>query len=187
MKQDCMKIKLLELTENNDHPFGNILGREVFKRLQSFVDLYPNSKSFEISLEGIIATDSSFPRESVIALAKQLCGEKYFFITDANSVDLIDNWHYAAIAKQQSLIVMLAKEVRIIGPEAKNSTKSLLDIVLNQNGASTANVAKALNISVQNASTRLKKLVSEGLIMRTEVSSLTGGIEFIYTGPNISD
>lgn len=182
-----MKVKLLELTDNNDHPFGNVLGREVFKRLQSVVDSHPGCKSFEISLEGIVATDSSFPRESVIALAKQLCGEKYFFITDVSSADLIDNWDYAAIAKQQSLVVLLADEVRIIGPEAKNSTKALLDVVLSRDGASTANVAKALNISVQNASTRLKKLVSEGVIMRSEVSSPTGGIEFIYTGPKISD
>lgn len=182
-----MKVKLLELTDNNDHPFGNVLGREVFKRLQSVVDSHPGCKSFEISLEGIVATDSSFPRESVIALAKQLCGEKYFFITDVSSADLIDNWDYAAIAKQQSLLVLLADETRIIGPEAKNSTKELLDVVLSRDGASTANVAKALNITVQNASTRLKKLVSEGVIMRSEVSSPTGGIEFIYTGPNISD
>ncbi|KAA0860876.1 DNA-binding protein, partial [Enterobacter hormaechei] len=97
-----MKVKLLELTENNNHPFGNVLGREVFKRLQNVVDSNPGCKSFEISLEGIVATDSSFPRESVIALAKQLCGEKYFFITDVSSTDLIDNWDYAAIAKQQS-------------------------------------------------------------------------------------
>ncbi|KAA0851290.1 winged helix-turn-helix domain-containing protein, partial [Enterobacter hormaechei] len=87
---------------------------------------------------------------------------------------------------QQSMIVVLAGGVRVIGPEAKSSTKALLDVVLGRNGVSTANVAKSLNISVQNASTRLKKLSSEGVIMRSEVSSPTGGIEFIYSGPNIS-
>ena len=181
-----MKVRLLDLTDNNDHPFGNVLGREVFKRLQHVVDSHPGCRSFEISLEGIVATDSSFPRESVIALAKQLCGEKYFFITNVDSADLIDNWDYAATAKQQSMIVVLSDEVRIIGPEAKSSTKALLAVVLERDGATTANVAKSLNISVQNASTRLKKLANEGLIMRSEASSPTGGIEFIYTGPNIS-
>lgn len=44
-----MKVKLLELTENNNHPFGNVLGREVFKRLQNVVDSNPGCKSFEIS------------------------------------------------------------------------------------------------------------------------------------------
>ncbi|HHC6614286.1 TPA: winged helix-turn-helix transcriptional regulator [Vibrio parahaemolyticus] len=182
-----MLVKLLELTDNNDHPFGNVLGREVFKQLQTVVDENPISKSFEISLEGIVATDSSFPRESVIALAKQLRGEKWFYITHVNSLDLIDNWNYAAIAKQQSLILISNKETQIIGPEAKTSTRELLDFVLSRKGVSTANVAKTLGISVQNASTRLKKLSNEGLIMRTEASSPTGGIEFLYTGPQNSD
>ncbi|MBN8431563.1 MarR family transcriptional regulator [Microbulbifer salipaludis] len=181
-----MLVKLLELTDNNDHPFGNILGREVFKRLQCVVDMNPLSKSFEISLEGIVATDSSFPRESVIALSKQLRGEKWFYITHVSSLDLIDNWDYAAIAKQQSLVLISDKETRVIGPDAKTSTRELLNFVLSQEGASTANVAKALGISVQNASTRLKNLTNQGLIMRREVSSPTGGIEFLYAGPQFS-
>lgn len=181
-----MLVKLLELTERNDHPFGNVIGREVFKRLQRVVDAHPGTKSFEISLEGIVATDSSFPRESVIALAKQLRGEKWFYITHVSSLDVIDNWDYAAKAKQQSLILISDKETRVIGPDAKTSTKDLLDFVLSQNGVSTANVARAFDISVQNASTRLKRLVSDGLIMREEESSLTGGIEFLYSGPQNS-
>lgn len=181
-----MLIRLLDLTNNNSHPFGNVLGREVFKRLQCVVDENPSITSFEISLEGIVATDSSFPRESVIALAKQLRGEKWFYISHVNSLDLIDNWDYAATAKQQSLILISDEATRIIGPGASPSTKKLLDYVLNTKGVSTANVAKALDISVQNASTRLKKLANDGLIMRSETSSLTGGIEFLYSGPQIS-
>ena len=182
-----MLVKLFDLTDNNDHPFGNVLGREVFKRLQSVVDANPSSKSFEVSLEGIVATDSSFPRESVIALAKQLRGEKWFYISNAGSPDLIDNWDYAALAKQQSLLLVSDKETRIIGPNAKTSTRELLDFVVHQEGVSTANVAKALGISVQNASTRLKKLANEGLSIRSETSSPTGGIEFLYSGPQFSD
>ncbi|WP_228712460.1 hypothetical protein [Klebsiella pneumoniae] len=102
-------------------------------------------------------------RESVIALAKQLCGEKYFLSPMSAQQNLIDNWDYAAIAKQQSMIVVLAGGVRVIGPEAKSSTKALLDVVLGRNGVSTANVAKSLNISVQNASTRLKNFPVKGL------------------------
>jgi len=182
-----MLVKLLELTDNNDHPFGNVLGRDVFKRLQNVVDANPGRQSFEISLEGVVATDSSFPRESVIALAKQLRGEKWFYISNAGSLDLIDNWDYAALAKQQSLILVTDGEVRVIGPKAKTSTRELLDYVLRQKGVSTATVARALGISVQNASTRLKKLANEGLIIRSEASSPTGGIEFLYSGPQFSD
>ena len=39
---------------------------------------------------------------------------------------------------------------------------------------------KGLKLSVQNASTRLKKLVNEGLILREEESAASGGKEFVY-------
>lgn len=180
-----MVIKLLELTDGNSHPFGNVIGREVFGKLRDFVDSHPIDKVFEVSLEGIEATDSSFPRESVISIAKQLRGEKWFYLSNLSSMDLIDNWDYGAKAKQQSLVVYNG-EHRIIGPDLKSSTKELLDLVLTRGTVSTANVAKELKISVQNASTRLKKLLNEGLIMRVEESSQTGGIEFLYSNPKNS-
>lgn len=70
-----MKVKLLELTENNNHPFGNVLGREVFKRLQNVVDSNHGCKSFEISLEGIVATDSSFHVKVSLRLQSSFVGK----------------------------------------------------------------------------------------------------------------
>lgn len=182
-----MLVKLLDLTQGNTHPFGNVLGREVFKRLQSVVDSHPVKQAFEVSLEGIIATDSSFPRESVISLAKQLRGEKWFYITHMTSPDLVDNWDYAAKAKQQPLVLIDKNGTpTVIGLDASGATRDMLNLVLAQKGISTANVARALDISVQNASTRLKKLADEGLVIRLEVSAITGGIEYIYSGPHFS-
>lgn len=182
-----MLVKLLDLTQGNTHPFGNVLGREVFKRLQRVVDSHPISQAFEISLDGVVATDSSFPRESVISLAKQLRGEKWFYITHMSSPDLIDNWDYAAKAKQQPLVLIDGGgKPKVIGLDTSGAAKDMLDFVLAQKGISTANVAKALDISVQNASTRLKKLADEGLVIRREASAITGGIEYLYSGPHFS-
>lgn len=179
-----MIIKLLEILDGKDHPFGNIIGRQVLNKLWDFVDAHPSEKIFEVSLEGIVATDSSFPRESVVALAKQFRGEKWFFISNMGTEDMFDNWDYGAKAKKQSLLVVFSDGTRVIGPDLKSSTVELLNYVLKQGEVSTAVVAKGLDISVQNASTRLKKLASEGLILRTEESSKTGGIEYLYTTPN---
>lgn len=179
-----MIVKLIELTEGNTHPFGNTIGRETFRRLQEFIDTHAHISLFEISLEGIEATDSSFPRESVISLAKQLRGEKWFYLSHFNSVDLIDNWDYAAKAKLQPLLVVTSKGTQVIGPEIKGAAKELLDFVVSRNNTTTANVAKELKISVQNASTRLKRLTEEGFIIRSEETSLTGGIEYLYSAPH---
>ena len=172
-------IKLVDYTGGNTHPFGNMQGREARNKLLDYIESV-SDRVFEISLEGIEATDASFPRESVISLVKQLRGERWFYLTGFNSVDLIDNWDYAAKAKQQSVLVWDGDVPKFIGPELNPATRQLLLYVLQHGSVTTANVAKGLSISVQNASTRLKKLASEGLVLRQEETALSGGKEFIY-------
>ncbi len=174
-------IKLIEFTGGNSHPFGNVQGRQTLQALLDYVDTSVE-RVLEISLEGIEATDASFPRESVISLVKQLKGEKYFFLTHFSSPDLIDNWNYAAKAKQQWLVIWQEGQPMFIGPDINASTKELLFYVLKNDSVTTAGVAKDLEISVQNASTRLKRLANEGFIIRDEESSLSGGKEFVYKG-----
>lgn len=179
MKQNDSVIKLLELT-NDDHVFGNEDGRDVFLKLKQIVDKHPESDVFGISLEGIVATDASFPRESIVSLAKQYRGEKGFYLTDFISKDLVDNWNYAAQAKEQPLIIWHTNSHEIIGPSITPSTRELVEYVIKQGDVTTSKVAEALNISVQNASTKLKNLVKQGYILRTEEVAGTGGVEYIY-------
>ncbi len=174
-------IKLLDFTNGNDHPFGNTQGRETFNQLLNYIDLHPELKVIELTLKGITATDASFPRESVISLAKHFKGEKWFILSDFCSPDLIDNWDYAAKAKQLPLVVRGESGLFSIGPELNSSAKELLEYVFKHQEVTTANVANTLNISVPNASTRLKKLVNEGLILRKEEVAPSGGIEYIYS------
>jgi len=178
-------IKLVDFTGGNTHPFGNVQGREALRKLLDYVDSITDSV-IEVSLEGIEATDASFPRESVISMAKQLRGEKWFYLTGFCSADLLDNWDYGAKAKQQSLLVWDGSTPDYIGPELNSSTRQLLQYVLQHGCVTTASVAKGTGISVPNASTRLKKLVNEGLVLREEETAPSGGKEFIYKALNIS-
>lgn len=173
-------MKLIEYTNGNDHPFGNKQGQETYKKLKEYFDNNLCENVVEFSLEGIKATDASFPRESVISIIKHLNGEKSFYITGFDSKDLLDNWDYAAKAKNQHVITQFENEIEVIGPDINASTKSLIEYVYSHPSVTTANVAKALSLSVQNASTRLKKLVNEGIILREEETALSGGKEFLY-------
>jgi hypothetical protein len=175
-----MMLKLIEFTDGNDHPFGNKQGQLTFKKLKDYIDSSLEAKVTEISLEGIKATDASFPRESVVTIIKQFKGEKSFYITNFDSKDLLDNWDYAAKAKKQLIITSFNNEIRAIGPDINSSAEELIKFVFEKKIVTTANVAKGLKLSVQNASTRLKKLVNEGLILREEESAASGGKEFVY-------
>lgn len=174
-----MIIDLLKFS-GRDHPFGNGQGKEVFRMLVDFVDQHPTVRTFGVSLAGIVATDASFPRESVIALAKHLRGEKGIFLIDLHNRDVIDNWNYAAKAKEQPIVIWRGDEFEVIGPELTQSGQALLEFVLRKGSALASEAAAELNVSVPSASTRLKKLVEEGYIRRVEAGAESGGIEFKY-------
>jgi len=179
MKQNSMVINLREFT-SGDHPFGNVQGRQTYNKLAEFIDANPSQAVFGISLNEIVATDASFPRESIIAIAKQYRGEKGFFLEGIKSRDLIDNWNYAARAKEQPLVIWSEEGFELIGPEVSSSTKALLEYIFANLSVTTSRVASDLHITVQNASTQLKKLVNLGFIMRSEEIAESGGLEYIY-------
>lgn len=180
MNQKSVIVKLRDFTKNA-HPFGNSEGKEVFRKLLDFVEQNPGAEVFGISLDGIEATDASFPRESVISVAKQLRGEMGFYLADISNRDLIDNWNYAARAKEQPLVIWNDGGFEIIGPELNKSTRDLVEYVLSKGSVLASQVASDLGLSVPNASTRLKTLVSHGFIRRTEDVADSGGIEYRYS------
>lgn len=179
MKQNSLNITLLDFT-NDDHPFGNKQGRETYSKLLDFIDEHPSASIFGVSLQGIEATDASFPRESVISLAKSKRGEIGFYLEGFGSKDLLDNWDYAAQAKDQYLIVFDNGNYQIIGPKLNVGSREILDFVIKSGSTTTSQVADEFGLSPQNASGKLKKLLLQGLILGTKEVAESGGMEFIY-------
>nr|WP_297353541.1 DNA-binding protein [uncultured Caldimonas sp.] len=179
MNQNCVVAKLLDFT-TSANPFGNVEGKAVFRKLVDFVDAHPQATVIGISLAGIESTDASFPRESVVALAKHFRGEKGVFLTDLHDRDLIDNWTYAARAKDQPMVIWNDDSFEIIGPDLNSSTRTLVEYVLNKRSVLASQAAADLGLSVPNASTRLKGLVAAGYFLRAEEAAGSGGIEFKY-------
>ncbi len=173
-------LKLYDLVGSST-AFGNTEGREVYQKLLSELDAHPSKKVVGISLDGITRTDASFPRESVVSLAKSRIGEKGFYLQDFASKDLMDNWDYAAKAKGFSLIVFTADSYELIGNDISAGSRELLDFIMKKRSVTTSKVAEALDVSAQNASAKLKKLLSWGLVLGTKQAAESGGMEFVYT------
>lgn len=171
-------MRLRDFTRD-DHPFGNKQGRETLSLLSDFIDDNP-ADIYEISLEGIVATDASFPRESVISLVKLNKGEKGFYLSGEFTKDLLDNWHYAAIAKEQPLILKTKEGYSTIGPPLSKGAKELFDFIMQNEEITTSKVAQEFDVSAQNASAKLKKLFSTGLILGRKSTAESGGLEFVY-------
>jgi hypothetical protein len=172
-------IELAKLT-GSDFVFGNQQGRAAFQEIANEVDKHPEENIFGISLKGIKATDASFPRESVISLMKSKNGEKGFYLLHFSDQDLMDNWDYAAKAKDQPVIVIKKDGYEVIGPDLVAGAKEVLDYIMKEGKTTTSKVAGRFGISAQNASAKLKKLFSRGLILGAKGSAESGGMEFIY-------
>ncbi|MCG9729591.1 winged helix-turn-helix domain-containing protein [Shewanella sp. Isolate13] len=181
MNQNIIQLKLRDYTARDD-VHGNQEGKMVYRSLLDAVESYPDVKLFEISLAGISRTDASFPRESVVALAKQFRGEKGFFLTGISieDRDFIDNWHYAALIKKQPLTVWFKEGFRTLGPELSSAMAEILSSILAKSETTTSEVAKLFNLTAPNASSKLKKLANDGYILRVERIAPSGGMEFVY-------
>jgi hypothetical protein len=179
MKQNKEVLNLRDFT-NDDHPFGNVQGKETYRKLVDYIDNQPSVLVFGISLAGIVATDASFPRESVISVAQKYRENRGFYLEQVQNPDILDNWEYAAHAKKQPLVYWNKNKYRVLGPKLTSASSELVNYVLTKGAVLASQTAEDLGISVQNASTRLKKLVSEGYILRAEDVAESGGIEYVY-------
>ncbi|QBF24408.1 DNA-binding protein [Pseudomonas tructae] len=186
MNQNAITLKLIDFTDEEVNPYGTTLGKLAFSKFISHLDTVQKISVVAISF-GNVSADSSYLREAVISVIKHYRNEKFFYVTDLKNADVRDNCHYAAEAKKQPVIAWEGDEYWILGPQPSPSNLSLLELVLKKRSVTTAWVATELDISVQNASTKLKRLVEEGYIMRREEAAESGGIEYVYAAICLSD
>jgi hypothetical protein len=180
MKEKEMNIRLRELMDGPDG-WGHIQGRQVYEKLRVLVEAHPAEEIFRISLDRVEHTDVSFPRESVIELAKSYRGQRGFCLIHIDDQDLLDNWDAAALKREQPLIVWREHGThRILGPQPSTGLREMLQYVLSVPIARTSEAAVALDLKVPNASNKLKQLWQEGYILRREQSASSGGVEYEY-------
>lgn len=175
-----MKIKLIDLTERSE-VHGTKEGKDVYQKLAQIVSDSFHENTFNISMDGIKATDASFPRESVLAIAKQYRDEgKWFFLSGEMTQDTLFNWNLAAEFKDQPLVLWNNENYKVLGPKAGPSLSKVLEIVMDVKEVTASDIASKLDLSIPNASSKLKKLSTKGFISRCERTAESGGIEFVY-------
>lgn len=173
-------LDLFALAGKEEILVGNALGRMVFDKLRSAIESKPTVQVFEVSLKNVRATDASFPRESVVSLAKQLRGEKGIFLSNFVSQDLLDNWDYAAKAKEQPMVVREGAAYRLIGPPLGSRSEEIFKLAMANATVTTSAVSAEFGITAQNASAALKKLHGLGLLLGNKEPAESGGLEYVY-------
>lgn len=176
-----MKVHLREYMNNHSDGWGHVQGRQTYERLRALVEAHPAEEIIRISLDGVKRTDITFPRESVVELAKQYRGRRGFCLIDVNDQDLLDNWDAAALRQEQPLMVWNEGQLlRVLGPQPGTGLRDMFAYVLSVPVARTSEAAASLGLKVPNASNKLKQLWQEGYILRREQSASSGGVEYEY-------
>ncbi len=160
--------------------WGHAQGRLVFTKLLARVDAHPEARVFRISLDGVRRTDASFPRESVVELARRYRGHRGFCLIDVQDQDLLDNWDAAASKRDQPILAWRGDDCRVLGPRPSRGNDDIFCLLLNEAGATASAAAKKLGIKLNNASTKLKQLLEQGFVLRREEIAASGGVEYTY-------
>ena len=179
MKQKTHTLDLRKYTDG-PNPYGTSRGRRAHSLLIEGIDAFHGAAEVGISLAGIEAADVSFFRECLIYAVKRYSKQIAIYVFDLADEDLVANLHGAAISGEQPLTCWVNGKCRYVGPEPSSSGQAMLDFVIAKRETTTAEAASALDISVQNASTRLKRLADEGFLLRVEETADSGGKEFVY-------
>ncbi|MFL5704026.1 MAG: DNA-binding protein, partial [Ktedonobacteraceae bacterium] len=132
-----MQITLREFMPGPDG-WGYVQGRQMYEKLRDVVEAHPAEMIFTISLKGVEHTDASFPRESVVELAKSYRGRYGFCLKDATDPDLLDNWDAAALKREQPLIVWRDDTAQILGPQPGEGIRQMLDYILSTPSTTTS-------------------------------------------------
>jgi len=185
VKQMAHTLRLRDYMASDDG-WGNRPGVLVHQKLIRVVEEMPQVVMFRVSLEGVRCVDVSFARESVVRLAERYRGRKGFCLVHLDGVDgiefedILDNWRLAAVDLQQPMTVWTSDGPLIVGPQPSVPAQQLLKLVLERRDLGTPEAAKTLKKELNNVSTRLKNLTDRGFILRQELPSQTGGVEFRY-------
>lgn len=155
-------------------------GREVYMKLLKFVEANAGVKIFRVSFKGVERTDISFPRESLIELAKRYRGDKGFCIYDLTDAALIEIWDAAADRTNQPIFSWDSNGYTLLGPSLNKGYGPVFNLVLSRDSIRATDAVKELGIGLSNASSKLKQLWEKGYILRKEDVAESGGIEFNY-------
>jgi hypothetical protein len=179
MNRDSVTIRLRDCMDYDD-AWGHAAGQEVFQRLLAVVQKHVGTTVFRVSLAGVKRTDASFPRESVIRLAKQLRKAKGFCLVDADDADLLDNWDAAAGKQEQPLLAYQVAGWRLLGPQPSEGLRALFSYMRDREAVTTSEACRALRLNAPNASNKLKALWEQGYVLRREGTAASGGLEYEY-------
>jgi hypothetical protein len=149
-------------------------------KLRRYIDGSGPAPLVRVSMQSVKRIDVAFAREAIIALVPHYRGSSAICLVDLADVDVFDNVAAAAVSARVPLTVWNGEQVRTAGKAPSPGNRRALALALSRSELRATQLAAAADITVANASTKLKQLSAEGFLLRRQELSPSGGIEFVY-------
>lgn len=132
------------------------------------------------SLEGVKRMDASFAAEVIIEPVRRYLGTKAICLEKLADSDVAENITAAALCGQVPVTIWDGDVARVVGVAPRAGTREALVLALKRPGLRATELASALDVSLANASTKLKQLWEAGFLLRDDGIAKSGGPEFVY-------
>ena len=176
-----MKAQIISLREfmDGDHGWGREQGRKVYQELLRFVEDNPGTVVFRISMEGVKRIDISFASEAIVELARRFRGSKGFCLSNVTDADLMENIDAACEKKRQPMFVG-GPSSTVLGLKPTKGTRDAFEFAMGRRNARATEFATEKGIPIPNSSMKFKTLWEQGFLLRSERTSDSGGVEYVY-------
>jgi hypothetical protein len=160
--------------------WGTLAGSQLRGKLAGHVAALPGEGVIKLSLVGIKRIDVAFAAEAIVGLVADHRGKRPICVVDLADPDLRTN--LAAAAQQVKVPVMVwnGHNGDALGLRPGSALHQALVFALGRTAVRAAEFAEAAKVSISNASTRLYKLWTMGLLQRSKGSASSGGKEYVY-------
>lgn len=159
-------------------------GRSVYTALLPVIQGFVDVDTIHLSMKGIREVNSSFCREAIVRTICEFRGKIGFCLVDIENEEYLDNFVAAAIKLKQPVFFKLDSGYKVIGPafpsELPRGAAEILDYVKKHNPTTATMLKSDLDLSITNASTKLKQLLEQGYLLRKQEAATSGGLEFKY-------
>lgn len=160
--------------------WGHVQGRKLGQVLTAKIGSSGQPEVVRLSLDGVKRVDVTFAAEAIITVVKQHLRRHGVCITDLVSNDVLENIAAAAERASTPVVIWRGEVPQIVGPRPVAGLTMSLDLVMARPRVRAGELAAELEISLANASNKLKQLWEGGYLVRDQVTAASGGNEFVY-------
>jgi len=166
------------------------IGELARKKINDELELIPDGCNLKLDFNGIKSVDVSFADEGIVKLQKEVISKKYsnrriMLINIQKSVE--ENIEGAIFRREEKygeripILIKRNNKVEILG-KIEKSLKEIFERIIELGALSARELVEELDIEINNASNKLKKLYDYGLVYRDEIINEEGR-QHIYRVP----